>query len=83
MKRIIFLFFILLLCGNTVFADETIGEVAEAEQVIEMTQNKIIVNVQKQPLNENSKQKIVMKKNWFVVNIQVNGKVKTVYGTVE
>jgi len=78
MKRFL-LILILLCCANMCKAEEVTEEpavVEEAEQIIEMKENKIIVNVQKQPLNENSKQKIILKKNWFVVNIQVNGKVK-------
>lgn len=47
-----------------------------ALETIEMSENKIVVNVQKQPMNEASNQKVVLKKNWLVVNIQVNGKVK-------
>ena len=78
MKRLLVIL-ILLCCANMCKAEEIAEEpavVEEAEQIIEMKENKIIVNVQKQPLNENSKQKIILKKNWFVVNIQVNGKVK-------
>lgn len=81
MKKFLGVFLLILAGVNFCFAEE-ITNVQEnlseepAEQVIEMSQNKIIVNVQKQPLNENSHQKIILKKNWFVVNIQVNGKVK-------
>ena len=84
MKKLSFLFGILFFCGQVVFATENLAELTntnnvvsdKATQVIEMTENKVILNIQKQPLNENSKQKIVLKKNWFVVNINVNGKVK-------
>lgn len=74
--------FLLILAGVNFCLAEEITEISKnsteepAEQIIEMTQNKIIVNVQKQPMNEKSHQKIVLKKNWFVLNIQVNGKVK-------
>lgn len=62
---------------DTASADAEIPAAAsDAVQEIEMRENKIIVNVQKQPMNEQSKQKIVLRKNWFVVNIQINGKVK-------
>ena len=80
---------VILMSSEFVFADEILSsnssvvsdteqayDISDAEQIIEMTQNKVIVNIQKQPLNERSKQKIVLKKNWFVLNIQVNGKVK-------
>lgn len=65
---------LLLLLAQIAFADEIVN--TDAEQIIEMSENKVILNIQKQPLNEQSKQKIVLKKNWFVVNINVNGKVK-------
>lgn len=81
MKKILGVFLLIFAGVNFCFAEE-LAEVSkissdeQAEQIIEMTQNKIIVNVQKQPLNEKSHQKIVLKKSWFVLNIQINGKVK-------
>ena len=75
MKKLLIILILMIACSHSVFADE-IAEKNNAEQVIEMTENKVILNIQKQPLNENSKQKIVLKKNWFVVNVNVNGKVK-------
>lgn len=77
MKRFLTALFLILACVNVSYAEEVAPEETEqAEQVVEMTENKVIINVQKQPMNENSHQKIVMKKNWFIVNIQVNGKIK-------
>ena len=81
MKKILGVFLLIFAGVNFCFAEELtevskISPEEQAEQIIEMTQNKIIVNVQKQPLNEKSHQKIVLKKNWFVLNIQINGKVK-------
>lgn len=85
MKKIISLFlFLFLFFPMAVFAMEDTAkddakldaELLDAVQEIEMRENKIIVNVQKQPMNEQSKQKIVLRKNWLVVNIQINGKVK-------
>lgn len=75
MKRILIVLFLIMTCSGVCFADE-IADKSDAEQIIEMTENKVILNIQKQPLNENSRQKIVLKKNWFVMNINVNGKVK-------
>ena len=49
---------------------------ASANQEITATENKVVFTVQKCPMNENANQKIVLKKNWFVVFVQVNGKVK-------
>lgn len=48
----------------------------KATQIIEMEDNKINVIVMKQPLNEKSNQKIVLKRNWLGVYVQINGKVK-------
>lgn len=89
MKKFLIMLSVILMSSEFVFADEILSsnssvvsdteqayDISDAEQIIEMTQNKVIVNIQKQPLNERSKQKIVLKKNWFVLNIQVNGKVK-------
>lgn len=55
---------------------ENTTEILQANQIIEMEDNKINVIVMKQPLNENSNQKITLKRNWLGVYIQVNGKVK-------
>lgn len=74
MKKILGALLLILTFIQIAFADEVAN--ADAEQIIEMSENKVILNIQKQPLNEQSKQKIVLKKNWFVVNINVNGKVK-------
>lgn len=85
MKKFLFVFLLILTCQNLTFAETsevensvTLIQDSEivAEQVFEIRENKVVVNVLKQPLNENSKQKIIMKKNWFVLNIGINGKVK-------
>lgn len=85
MKKLTAFYVFLFMCfAPAVFAaDENAAPVAaddaeiqKAEQIIEMTENKVILNIQKQPLNENSSQRIILKKNWFIVNVQVNGKVK-------
>lgn len=75
MKKILAALTVLLVCSNLqCTANEP--DSTQAQQFVEMTNNKVVVNVQKQPLNEYSNQSIVLKKNWFVVNIQINGKVK-------
>lgn len=85
MKKFLFVFLLILTCQNLTFAETSEAENSVtliqdseivAEQVFEIRENKVVVNVLKQPLNENSKQKIIMKKNWFVLNIGINGKVK-------
>lgn len=84
MKKILLALFLILACFGEVFADEVevkndnqVAEVSEqANQVIEMEDNKINVIVMKQPLNEKSNQVIRLRRNWLGVYIQVNGKVK-------
>ena len=77
MKKFLVMFLLILMCQNLSFAEEIIAENSDmANQEIEASNNKIIVVVQKQPLNEKSNQKVVLKKNWLGVYIQVNGKVK-------
>lgn len=84
MKKLGFLLGILFFCGQVVSATENLAEPADtnnivsdkATQIIEMEDNKINVIVMKQPLNEKSNQKIVLKRNWLGVYVQINGKVK-------
>mgnify|MGYP000778445570 CR=1 FL=1 len=84
MKKLSILIVSLFLLGPVVFAAENSAEMTEtnnivtdkATQIIEMEDNKINVIVMKQPLNEKSNQKIMLKRNWLGVYIQVNGKVK-------
>lgn len=77
MKKILTVLAVWLLCSFCeCWAQDAVTEPKQAQQFVEMTNNKVVVNVQKQPLNEYSNQSIVLKKNWFVVNIQINGKVK-------
>lgn len=94
MKKFSVALLLILACANFCNAEEIQAtesvkvqeeQTVQAEQIIEMDENKVILNIMKQPLNENSKQKIVLKKNWFVVNVQVNGKVKVqpITGTYE
>lgn len=89
MKKLAIILGILFFCASSVFADEVVQEPAEelvkenetitvdkSNQVIEMEDNKINVIVMKQPLNEKSNQKIILKRNWLGVYVQINGKVK-------
>ena len=70
-----------VLADETVVADDSMSKTIAANH--EINNNKVIVAVQKQPLNENSNQKIILKKNCFVVFVQVNGKVKVNPASVE
>lgn len=78
MKRFLFIVFLLFFTGLSVFADEIAEDIQtdQANQIIEMEDNKINVIVMKQPLNEKSNQRIILRRNWLGVYIQVNGKVK-------
>ena len=70
MKKIAFILGLLLFCSQTVLADEVV-----AEQDIKNDQSYFTANLQKQPEKE-SKQKIGNHFSFFVVNIQINGKIK-------
>ena len=84
MKKLALILAILFFCAQVVFATENLAESTDtnnivsdkAIQIIEMEDNKINVIVMKQPLNEKSNQKIVLKRNWLGVYVQINGKVK-------
>lgn len=47
----------------------------EANQTIKLEDNKAVITVQKQPNDEKSAQKQDVKRNWFCIIVQVNGKV--------
>ena len=68
MKKLIL---ILLLLGSIVpvFAEEGTGV-----QVLEKRENKANITFMKQPLTQNSQQKVIIEKNWFCINIINNGK---------
>ena len=70
MKKLAFILGLLLFCSQTVLADEVV-----AEQDIKNDQSYFTANLQKQPEKE-SKQKIGNHFSFFVVNIQINGKIK-------
>lgn len=70
MKKLAIILGLLFLCGNSVFADEI-----TANQEIISDSNKAVFSIQKQPVDEKSTQKQDVKKNWFCVIIQVNGKI--------
>lgn len=77
MKKLAILLALLLFCGESVFAAET-GAVIP-EQV--SNDNRAVVSIQKQPATENT-QKQTIKKNWFCIIIQVNGKINDFNTTV-
>ena len=70
MKKLAFILGLLLFCSQTVLADEVV-----AEQDIKNDQSYFTANLQKQPEKE-SNQKIGNHFSFFVVNIQINGKIK-------
>lgn len=69
MKKLAFILGLLLFCSQTVLADEVV-----AEQDIKNDQSYFTANLQKQPEKE-SKQKIGNHFSFFVINIQINGKI--------
>lgn len=81
MKKILFMLLVILACQNSTFAGEDIAqkkevEIATANQEVQANDNKVVVVVQKVPINEATNQKVILKKNWLGVYIQINGKVK-------
>ena len=72
MKKLLLFSLLMLLCGSTVFANET--TIAKQDIVIE--NNKAVLSLQKQPLDEKTEQKQDVKKNWFCIVVQINGKKK-------
>lgn len=69
MKRFLTTLFVLSFLAVPVFCEET------ANQEIVLEANKAVITVQKQPNDEKSVQKQDVKRNWFCVIVQVNGKV--------
>ncbi len=89
MKKLAIILGFCLFCCQAVFADDVVVDADEtttgdavttvaeqANQVVEMEDNKINVIVMKQPLNEKSNQVIRLRRNWLGVYIQINGKIK-------
>lgn len=71
MKKLLISLGLLLFFSQVVFADEV---QVQANQTQTLETNKAVVSVQKQPVDEKSKQKQNVKNNWFCIVIQVNGK---------
>lgn len=62
MKKLLLFSILMLLCGSTVFANETI--IAKQDIVIE--NNKAVLSLQKQPLDEKTEQNKMLRKIGFV-----------------
>lgn len=73
MKKLIIALGIIFFCAQSVFANDN---QIQANQDINIEDNKAVVTVQKQPTNAESMQKQAVKNNWFCIIIQVNGKIK-------
>ena len=69
MKKLLSTLFILAIIGLPVLAEEAIQQ----EQTVEGV--RAMVGVQKQPTQENAKQKQEIKNVWFSIIVQVQGKV--------
>ena len=68
MKKITVILGLCLFCCGQVWAEET------ANQTIISEDNKVVISLQKQPTDTKSIQTQDVKRNWFCVIIQVNGK---------
>lgn len=71
LKKVAIIVAIMLFGFMPVYAEETV----QAEQEIVLDANKAVIAIQKQPMQENSKQTAEVKNNWFCIVIQCNGKV--------
>lgn len=71
MKNLFKILLVLLFSSSVVFADEV-----NSNQEVISDSNKAVISIQKQPTDENSKQLQDIKKNWFCIIIQVNGKIQ-------
>ena len=76
MKKLVVILGLCLFCGQ-VQAEEI-----SANQTIVSEDNKVVISVQKQPTDVKSAQTQDVKRNWFCVIIQVNGKVQDNTDTV-
>lgn len=73
MKKLAIILSLMFFCGQTVFANNMADN---ANQEINIEDNKAVVSVQKQPIDDKSAQKQSVKNNWFCIVVQVNGKIK-------
>ena len=73
MKKLAILLAFLFFCGESVFAADTNAIVPE--QGVENNQSYFTANIQKQPQEKGSKQRIKNHFTFFTININVNGKV--------
>lgn len=69
MKKVLFLLGLLIL-GQVVYAEEQ----TQGIQELVKNDNKANITFMKQPLSQNSQQKVTIERNWFCINIINNGK---------
>lgn len=69
MKKIVVILGLCLFCCGPVWAEEI-----SANQSITSEDNKAVISLQKQPTDVKSTQTQDVKRNWFCIVIQVNGK---------
>ena len=69
MKKLVVILGLCLFCCGQVQAEEI-----SANQTIVSEDNKAVISVQKQPTDIKSAQTQDVKRNWFCIVIQVNGK---------
>ena len=73
MKKLAIILSLILFCSQIVLADEI-----NSKQEINFEDNKAVISIQKQPTDEYSMQKQDVKRNWFCIVIQVNGKIQDI-----
>lgn len=66
----------LLLSGVMCHAEDLTTANEQSTQSIETENSGAIIKIQKQPVTDSTKQQITVKKSFFCILIQINGKVK-------
>ena len=71
MKKLLLVLSMLILCYQTALAEEN-----NANQINLVEDNRAVISLQKQPVTDKTVQKQDVKRNWFCIVIQINGKIQ-------
>lgn len=71
MKKLLLVLSMLTLCYQTALAEEN-----NANQINLVEDNRAVISLQKQPVTDKTAQKQDVKRNWFCIVIQINGKIQ-------
>lgn len=71
MKKLLLVLSMLILCYQTALAEEN-----NANQINLVEDNRAVISLQKQPVTDKTAQKQDVKRNWFCIVIQINGKIQ-------